>query len=188
MSETNGDLFEPEPDAGDAVPAVVPRSADPLATVAPEPFSAEMLVAGLRRLQQRIPDYVQLSTSEIRAKGNAANLDEDFVIIGIQAAAAWHGAKFLYTAEQLREMADDARRWDEVELELRVLLKGVSGANLKRKHILGVVILTIYDTMRRSIKVPGMEYLRPYYEEMKAAWLRSRTMKRRKKEPEAAKE
>ena len=81
-------------------------------------------------------------------------------------------------------MADDARRWDEVERELRVLLKGVSGANLKRRHELGVVILTIYEALRRTIKMRGMEYLRPYYEEMKAAWLRSRTAKRKKKEPE----
>jgi hypothetical protein len=70
--------------------------------------------------------------------------------------------------------ADEARQWDEVERELLVLAKGVAAANLKRKHRLGRALLDIYAMLGSNLKRGFYSELRPYYDEMKRAYLRRR--------------
>lgn len=177
--------------------AVTPETvADVLATVETTPPSLvepEMLVNGLRHLQERIPDFTQLSVQEKRSRVRAANLDPEFVELGLHAARVWRQTQTIVkrTGEELREEQEEIARWDEVIRELRALTAGVEAANVKRKHRLGTAILQIYRMLGISLERssdPEDAYLRPYYENMKRAYLRTKQFRRRKKKEEPQKE
>jgi len=143
-------------------------------------------VAGgrLRYLQGRIPDFEQLSLGERRSMTRVANLDPEFIEAGLQAADVYQSAKTILgrSGPELREEDDEIRRWDQVELELKALQSGIHSANLKRKRHLGEAILLLYSVLGSELRVSGGRYLRPYYENMKRAYLRSLKKGRRKKE------
>jgi len=162
-------------------------SSDPLAVLETAPLllvDAKKLVAGFRYLQHRVPEYTQLSVEEARSMTRVAHLDPEFIEMGIQTASAWDQAGILVgrSADQLRDQADAIREWDEVERELTVLLKGIAAANLKRKHRLGTAILKLYRILGSMVR-RNDDQLRPYFDDMKRAYLR-----RRKKTGKAAAE
>ena len=74
----------------------------------------EMLVLGLRYLQQHIPEFTQLSVDEIRSMNRAAHLDQDTIDRGIHLASAWDKAKKVIgtSGDEMRAWADEVRRWD----------------------------------------------------------------------------
>ncbi|HEY0158517.1 MAG TPA: hypothetical protein VGF28_14635 [Thermoanaerobaculia bacterium] len=142
----------------------------------------------LRDLQQRIPGFTQLSAEEKRAHARVANLDPEFIESGLHAAEAWHNTERLVnrTGEELRGEQEEIHRWDQVVVELRALTDGIEAANLKRKHRLGSTILQIYRLLASQFKrgVPHDPYMRPYYENMKRASLRTQRFGKRKKREE----
>ena len=153
----------------DREPLVVHETA-PLSLV-----DAKSLVAGFRHLQHRVPEYTQLSVDEARSMTRVAHLDPEFIEMGIHAAGAWNEAEAVVgrSGDQLPDEAETIREWDEVERELTVLLKGISAANLKRKHRLGSSILKLYSVLGSMIR-HNDRHLRPYFDEMKRAYLRKR--------------
>ena len=157
----------------------------PAAPGAPRLVDAETLLTGLRHLQQRIPNYVHHTPQEAREMGRAAHLDEEFLNAGIHAGTVWDETKQYigWSGEEMRELADETRRWDDVERELRVMLKGIGDANRERKHTLGTAVLMLYMVLRRTTKY-DLPHMRPYYEEMKTAWLRRKRGGKKKNEPE----
>lgn len=154
--------------SGDPLPAVfqneLPRFVD-----------GQMLVAGLRQLQHRIPDFTQLSPEEVRSLMRVAYLDPVFRENALQAAAAWEHTKTMTgrSGEELREEAEIIRIWDEVERELTVVLRGISAANLKRKHHLGKALWKVYNVLRVTVKHSD-RLLKPYFDAMREAYLKSR--------------
>lgn len=170
----------------DEVPALPANLLAPGGAAAAALVDPEMLVQGLRYLQKRIPDLIQLSLAEQRSMARVAYLDRDFVDRGVSAGDAWHVTQAVtgQTGEEIREERDATVRWDEVERELLALAKGISHANLQRKHRLGDAILAIYSALgrhlNRSPATPAHAYMRPYYDEMKRAYLRATRKKPRK--------
>lgn len=152
----------------------------------------EMLVKGLRDLQQRIPEFTQLSVEEKRAHARAANLDPEFIETGLHAADVWHHTERFVkrSGRELREEHEETRRWDEVIREMRAITDGIEAANIKRKHRLGTAILQIYRFLGIFAKRGGPEdaYMRPYYENMKRAYLRTRQFRRKTKKEEPPEE
>ena len=148
----------------------------------------EMLVQGLRFLQQRIPGFTQMSVREKRSHARAANLDPDFLESGLHAAATWHRTKHLVkrSGEDLRQEHEVIRQWDEAILAARATLDGMEAANLKRKHRLGSAILQIYRILGIYLRRidPEEAYMRPYYENMKRAYLRTQRFRKRPKKEE----
>ena len=55
---------------------------------------------GLRYLQQRIPEFTQLSVQEKRSHARAANLDPEFIESGLHAAAVWRDTKIIVQRER----------------------------------------------------------------------------------------
>jgi hypothetical protein len=158
--------------ADEATDVLAPTHASPPALAKPE-----TLVEGLRFLQQRIPEFTQLSVREKRSRARAANLDPEFIESGLHAATAWRDTKLLVhrTGEELRQEQEEIRRWDQVVVELRAITDGIEAANLNRKHRLGTAILMIYRLLGvycRNAR-PEHSYMRPYYENMKRAYLRT---------------
>ena len=173
-----------------ALPAVAVEPNDPLSPAPTTPHAEpELLVKGLRYLQQRIPEFTQLSVQEKRSHARAANLDPEFVEAGLHAAAVWQDTELVVkrSADDLRQEHEEIRQWDQVIVELRALTDGIEAANVKRKHRLGAAILLIYRILgvyfqRRTD--PEFAYLRPYYENMKRAYLRTQRFRKRKKTEE----
>ena len=150
----------------------------------------QMLVEGLRYLQQRIPEFTHLTLKEKRSHARAANLDPEFIESGLQAAAVWRLTKMMVKrgAEELRQEDDEIRRWDHVIVELRAITDGIEAANLKRKHRLGKAILLLYRMLGACLHgKPGEDlHMHPYYENMKRAYLRTQQFRKRKKKEEPA--
>jgi hypothetical protein len=161
-----------------------------LVDATPPMAQPEMLAQGLRDLQLRIPEFTQLSVQEKRSYARAANLDPEFLESGLHAASVWHGTRMFVNrgGEELRQEDEEIRRWDEVVRELRAITAGIEAANLRRKHRLGSAILMVYRilgaTLRRSR--PQDAYMRPYFETMKRAYLRTQKFSKRAKKDEPA--
>ena len=175
-----------EDDPETSVPAAV--TTDVLAAVpssTPILAQPQFLVDGFRYLQQRIPEFTHLTLKEKRSHTRAANLDPEFIESGLQAAAVWPHTKAIVdrSAEELRGEQEEIRRWDEVIVELRAITDGIESANLKRKHRLGRAILQIYQMMGAQLHNAGPEdiKMRPYYENMKRASLRTQRFRKGKK-------
>lgn len=149
-----------------------------------------MLVGGFRYLQRRIPGFTHLSWQEKRSHARAANLDPEFIEHGLQAASVWRHTKMYAKrdGEELRQEQEEIRRWDQVIVEMRAITDGIEAANLKRKHRLGSALLQIYKMLAINLRGGGGEdaYMRPYYENMKRAYLRTRQFRKRGKKKEPA--
>ena len=193
---SNVDRQTPAPPAvtvesGQTTPAPVGASdvlaiADANAPVLAQP---EMLVEGLRYLQKRIPEFTQLSWQEKRSHAAAASLDPEFIEGGLRAAAVFRDTQMLVRrdSEELRKEEEEIRRWDQVIAEMEAITSGIKAANLKRKHRLGKAILRLYKMMGVYLQGgPEHAYLRPYYENMKRAYLRRRQLRKRKAKEEPA--
>ena len=154
-------------------------------TTPPSLAEPEMLVKGLRYLQQRIPEFTHLSAQEKRSHARAATLDPEFIESGLHAASVWRDTKIVVkrSGEELRQENEEIREWDEVIREMRALIDGIEAANVKRKHRLGRAILQIYRLLGIYLhrSRPDDAYLRPYYENMKRAYLRTQRFRRREK-------
>jgi len=186
----NDDQKPPAPAEVTIVPAETPVEATdilaPIHSSPPALTRPETLVQGLRYLRQRIPGFTQLSVREKRSRVRAANLDPEFIQHGLQAASAWSHTKLYVrrSGEELQQEQEEIREWDQAIIEMRALTDGMEAANLKRKHHLGSAILMIYGILGRFLNkgVPTDEYMRPYYENMRRAYLRTQNFSKKKKE------
>lgn len=159
----------------------------------PALVEARMLMEGLRYLQQRIPEFTQLTVREKRSRARAANLDPEFMEAGLQTAEVWPETKSIVgrSAEELREEEAEIRRWDGTLVELQAFMSGIAAANLNRKHHLGRAILLIYSIVGTQLRDDREDrsFMRPYYDNMKRAYLRTLKKgrkKAKKEEPEGA--
>lgn len=125
----------------------------------------------------------------------AASLDPEFRARSIRAAQLYGPAKGVLgmTGEEMRVTNEEAAEWDAAIREMRILLQGMEDGNLKRKHRLGTAILKLYSVLSISVDGPNAPHadLKPYFDDMKRAYLRWRRKSSRKaqdKEPEPATE
>ena len=177
------------------VTAVVPAekpdtAADVLAPIDTGPALAapETLAEGLRFLQQRIPGFTHLTVKQKRSHARVANLDPEFIEAGLHAATVWEHTKHFVkrSGEELREEQEEIGRWDQVIVEMRALTDGIEAANTERKHRLGQDILLLYSMLSAWLHgdLPSHAYMRPYYENMRRAYLRTQRFTRKKKKQE----
>jgi len=133
------------------------------------PITPEELVETLRALRQRIPDFVQLPIADAKAVRAVANLDAQFKQSAINAV----GASELVTqavgltAEELRQMHEDADRWSAAADELRAMLQGVIASILTRRHRVGLASLQTYNITRQLVRQEDHADLLPHLQEMK---------------------
>jgi hypothetical protein len=173
-----------------AVTPVPAMGALTLIDATPSLAEPKMLVQGLRDLQLRIPEFTHLRVREKRTYARAANLDPEFLESGLHAAVVWLQTEAMVqrSGEELRQDDEEIRRWDEVVVELRAITDGIEAANLKRKHRLGSSILQIYRILGMFLRRgrSDHEYMRPYFENMKRAYLRTQKFSKRPKREEPA--
>jgi hypothetical protein len=136
------------------------------------PISPEELVAELRRLRARIPEYQQLTGREAQGKVRVAYLDPEFIDIGVNAIGAYDGPPSLIgvDAEELRGELSNSDRWTGPQHELKAMLDGVSSANLARRNRIGTTILAAYEIFQRLITLGEHPELIPFVEAMRRAY------------------
>lgn len=144
-------------------------------------ITPEEVVADLRALRQRIPEYTQLPLAGSRSMRRAASVDVEFARAAINTIGASETMKTAVgrTPEELRRDEDEVTRWTAVEDELRAMLKGVSAANLVRRHRLGLAVLQSYNISRQLVRHQDHANLLPHVNGMK----RMTKFSRRRKAP-----
>lgn len=160
---------------------VIVPSSDAQLTIHQEPLPAvlpvpDTLIRVFRLLQDRIPGFTQLSIEEERSMIRASHLDPEFISDSLVAAEVWDKTQFFtaMTSHEMHQLDADIREWDSLEKELAVLLKGISGANRKRRHRLGTAVLDLYFGLRMQANQPENNHLRPYFERMKKSYMKNR--------------
>jgi len=147
-----------------------------------QPITPEELVAQLRSLRDRIPGYVQLPIPKAQSVRSVANLDPQFKQSAINAVGASNMIKEAVglTADELRQINEDADRWSAAADELRALLQGVVAGILSRRHRVGLASLQTYSITRQLVRHEAHSDLLPHLQEMKRL---NRFGRRRRKAP-----
>jgi hypothetical protein len=83
--------------------------------------------------------------------------------------------------EEVRQLQDDALRWDAAADEARAFLKGIEGANLVRRQRLTMIATQAYWIGSQLARDPAKAVLVPHIEEVK----RLKGITRRKKSAQA---
>ncbi len=142
--------------------AVVVGKGAVVAPTDPVPISPDALIAQLRVLRDQIPGYQHLPVLDAKSIRRVAHASfnaigaSDLVQVPVQR-----------TPEDLRQELDVAGRWTQVADELRAMLEGVEGANLDRRHRLGLVALQAYTISRALVRKKENSALLPHVAEMK---------------------
>jgi hypothetical protein len=134
-----------------------------------QPITPAELVEALRALRARIPEYVQLPIPDARTVRVVANISSEFKQAAITAVST-SGAiaqSVQFTADELRQVHEDAERWSSVADELRAMLQGVLAANLTRRHRVGLASLQTYNIARQLVRLEAHSDLLPHLQEMK---------------------
>ena len=157
----------------DQAPSQTPVGTDPSIV----PIEPEDLVAQLRGFRQRIPEYGQITTIAAGQLRRAASVKPALVYASVNAIGASSIVQNAVgtTPPVVLQVQGDAARWSAVEDELRAMLKGVSAANLARRHFVGFTALQAYGVARRLVRQKEHADLLPHVDEMK------RLSRRRKK-------
>jgi hypothetical protein len=139
------------------------------APTAPVPISPDDLISQLRVLRDQIPNYQHLPVLDAKSIRRVAHVDVDFMQASFNAIGASNPveAAVQESADELRQELDVAGRWTQVADELRSMLQGVEGANLDRRHRLGLVALLAYSISRALVRKKENSALLPHVAEMK---------------------
>jgi hypothetical protein len=84
--------------------------------------------------------------------------------------------------DEVRQLQDEALRWDAVAEEARAFLKSIEGANLTRRQQLALIASAAYTIGSQLAKDPAKAVLVPHVEEVK----RLKGVSRRKKATQTA--
>jgi len=132
-------------------------------------LTPEQVVEQLRALRSQIPEFVQLPNNrEMRQIRRIARVNVDFAREAMNAVGASAIVQNVIgnTPDELHAAEDEAARWTAVETELRSLLRGVTAANLVRRHRIGEAALQAYHVSRQLVRQEDHSDLLPHVETM----------------------
>src|SRR3954471_2661081 len=151
-------------------------------TSGPDPakLTAEAVIAQLRIIRSQIDDVAPLPKAQrnllkrrLRMQTKTV-VDASINVIGVLDNVSHAIGQPL---DEVRQLQDDALRWDAVAEEARAFLKGIEGANLNRRQRLGLIATQAYTIGSQLAKDPAKAVLVPHVEEVK----RLKDASRRKK-------
>jgi hypothetical protein len=127
------------------------------------------LIAELRAMREKIPEYTQLPLPERQSIRVVAATNPEFVRASINSVAESPNVQQAIgrTPEELRQEAAEVQGWSDLEAELRVLLDGVAASNLVRRNRIGETALAAYAITRRLARQKQHANLLPHVETMK---------------------
>lgn len=131
--------------------------------------SPEQVVEQLRVLLGVIPDVPALTQQERELLRNRARIPDTVMqaSINILGTSGKIEGAVGQPAGEVRQLVDDANRWDVVVSELKGLQQGISDANLVRRQRAGLIATQVYGVGRNLALDPENAELRPHVEEIK---------------------
>jgi hypothetical protein len=129
----------------------------------------EQVVEMLRTLRQQIPEFVQLPNDrEMKQLRRMISLNVAFAHEAINAAGASDVVQNVIgsTPDELHRAEDEVARWSAVESELRSMLRGVSAANVIRRHRICQTALQVFNVSKQLVKQEEHANLLPHVELM----------------------
>jgi hypothetical protein len=162
-----------------------PRNPNAAAEI-PQPvptLEPEAVVEQLRAIRAQLGEVTPLTTAErevLRRRSKTSNpvLQASINMIGAHDQVSLAVAQ---PADGVRRMYDETNRWTAVEGELRMLLEGVTGANLVRRQRVVLIAGQAYNIGAQLARDPANAVLLPHVEEIK----RLKRITRRKKAGDA---
>ncbi|HEY2093674.1 MAG TPA: hypothetical protein VGJ81_17510 [Thermoanaerobaculia bacterium] len=132
-------------------------------------ITPEELIDELRRLRARIPQFEPVTSDEHRRMVRVAHLDPEFVKVGMGAINANPDAAAVVIddREHAAGIQNALLRWTLAQREFEAMTAGVAGANLRRRHRIGQLVLIAYAAFRTMIRQPEWNHLIPWVERMR---------------------
>jgi hypothetical protein len=151
----------------------------------PANLSAEAVIAQLRTMRSQIADVTPLSKDQRRQVQQRLRVlpksvvEASINVIGVLDNVSQAIGQPL---DEVRQLQDEALRWDAVAEEARAFLKSIEGANLTRRQRLSLIAAAAYTIGSQLAKDPAKAVLVPHVEEVK----RLKGVSRRKKATQTA--
>lgn len=154
---------------------------------APEPttkLTPAGVISQLRTMRSQIDDVVPLTREQRRRLKRRLRphlqpvVDASINIVGVLDNVSQAIGQPL---DEVRQLQDDALRWDAAIEEARAFLSGLEGANLMRRERLTLIATQAYSIGTQLARDPAKAALVPHVEEIK----RLKGMARRKKTAQA---
>ena len=149
-------------------------------TPLPPKLTPEEVIAQLRAVRSQIDEVAPLSrdqrnllTRRLRSQSKSV-VEASINVIGVLDNVSQAIGQPL---DEVRQLQDDALRWDAAADEARAFLKGIEGANLVRRQRLALIGMQAYAIGTQLAKDPAKAVLVPHVEEVK----RLKGVSRRKK-------
>lgn len=136
-------------------------------------------VVQLRVFGSQVPDIAPLTKEERKALRTFARIPRPVVRASVRVIGASDAVQQAVGQPEanVRQWIDDEEGWNEVEDELRALLKSVADANLVRRQRVGLAATRAYIIGQQVARDPNNAALRPHLDEVK----RQKALTRRKK-------
>jgi len=141
----------------------------------------EGIIQQLRAVSAQIPEVSPLTAHQREVLRKQAQTSKNGEIV--QTSISMIGAADLVSqavgqsADEVHAMCDESGRWEQVEDELRVMLNGISSANLIRRQKIAVVAERAFGVGSQLARDPEHAVLVPHVQQIK----RLRKIARRKK-------
>jgi len=158
----------------------------PVISTAPDPvkLTPDAVIAQLRILRSQIDDVAPLPKEQRKLLKQRLRMQTEPVIeasINVIGVLDNVSQAIGQPLDDVRQLQDDALRWDAVADEARAFVKGIEGANLVRRQRLALIGTQAYTIGSQLAKDPARAVLVPHVEEVK----RLKAASRRKKTAQA---
>ena len=148
----------------------------------PEPtnLSPEAVISQLRTMRSQIEEVAPLTQEQRKLVRQRLRIhpkpivEASINVIGVLDNVSQAIGQPL---DEVRQLQDDALRWDAAADEARAFLKGIEGANLVRRQRLSLIATQAYSIGSQLARDPAKAVLVPHLEEVK----RLKSVSRRKK-------
>lgn len=146
-------------------------------------LSPEALVDELRAISARMGELAPMTAEERKALRGRLRTPGPIVNASLNVIDALDNVSNAVgqPIEEVRTLQNEAVRWAAVEQELRSMLNGVSGANLRRRLRIDLLAAQAYTIGSQLARDPANAILLPHVEEIKRM---RRISRRRKAAPE----
>ena len=142
-------------------------------------LTPEAVVEQLRNMRTLIGEVTPLTREQLKTVRNNARTSNPILQASINVIGALDLVEQAVgqPADEVRQLYEDANRWTAAEDELRMMLRGIAGANLIRRQRVALLAGRAVGIGTQLARDPAHAVLVPHVEEIK----RLKSFKRRKK-------
>ena len=136
----------------------------------PAKLAPEAVIAQLRTMSSQIDEVAPLSKEQRKlVKQRLRTMPKPIVEASINVMGVLDNVSQAIgqPLDEVRQLQDDALRWDAVADEARAFLKGIEGGNLIRHQRLSLIAMQAYSIGTQLAKDPAKAVLLPHVEEVK---------------------